>query len=221
MLDAVVRAVSLGGNVIFRHNNGLLGILRVGRRGPNGNGALVRVSVRSIQANSVIRAAVHPSRGIRRIGISGGGTRCLCSRNGATIFVSVRACRRCRVDSRRLARRGGCLIRGVRIRVSFINDRLINVRLPAAIILAIRRARPVVGNTAVSNNNGPTAVDANLIIGIPTFVGGNSRVVIGAVSNDCGSQTWLVGGSSSGQQVIFLFKWEDTIGSLNHSWGWS
>lgn len=157
--------------------------------GPNGNTTFIHSGLGGLHAKTMRRGAFHTNRGIKGTRVTGHGVRFLCRDTNTCIFVSARGCRRVRLGTNRVRCRLGCLGRGVRIGVLVCRSRAVNISLPGAMVLHIRRARPKVGNSATSNNSGPTGVRAKLVIGMPFFIGTSSVLVIGAASNSCMSHT--------------------------------
>ena len=163
---------------VILHKNKRMKVINFQHVKPGKGGAFVRTKLKDIQSGKIIDETFNSGHKIKFIMVEAKPTQYLYSDDGFLVFMSNDTYEQINVPLNASEDKKNYLISGQNVDLLFDGEEVLDIRLPAHVVLTVTDTEPgFKGNTATGALK-PAIMETGLKISVPLFINNNDKVRI-------------------------------------------
>ena len=168
---------------VILHKNKRMKVINFQHVKPGKGGAFVRTKLKDIQSGKIIDETFNSGHKLQFIMVEAKPTQFLYSDNGFLVFMSNDTYEQINVPLNSSEDKKNYLISGQNVDLLFDGEEVLDIRLPAHVVLTVTDTEPgFKGNTATGALK-PALMETGLKINVPLFINNNDKIRIQELVN--------------------------------------
>jgi len=151
---------------------------------PGKGGAFIRSKLKSMLTGAVFDHTFRSGEKVKKPDLESRTMQYLYHDGTAHVFMDMSTYEQMEVPEETLGDRGGFLKEGQELKVLVYNGRIIDIDLPAGVVLEVRDTEPGMKGDTVSGASKPATLESGLVVNVPLFIEVGEKVKIDTRSKE-------------------------------------